>query len=64
MSEHQQVMREVVSCLARVWVLSSAPTTTKEHVYVDGKWVEITIQYNGDLEQPRRRAGDKAEVKT
>lgn len=58
MIEDKRVIREVVDCLARVWVLSSAPETTKEHVYVNGQWVEITIKFNGEIELPRRRAED------
>lgn len=61
MSEDQKrIMREIVGCLARAWVLVGAPDVTKEYIYVDHRWVEITIQYNGELEQPRRRVEDKS----
>ena len=56
--DENRIIREIFGCLARAWVLSSAPKFTKEYVYVDNKWVEITIKYNGDLNIPKRRADD------
>lgn len=56
----RRIMLEVASSLARVWVLSGAPEDTNLYIYVDRKWVEITIRHNGELEQPRRRVEDKA----
>jgi hypothetical protein len=60
MTYENRIMQEIAGCLARTWVLLSAPKSTKEYVYVDGKWVEITIRYNGELDIPRRRVGDRA----
>jgi len=62
MIDEKRIMLEVFGCLARTWVLSSAPNSIREYIYVDGKWVEITIKYNGEMDMPRRRAEDHKEI--
>ncbi len=45
---------------ARAWVMARAPENTKEYVYVEKRWVLVTICHNGEEEAaPRRRADDK-----
>jgi hypothetical protein len=55
------LLREGCGFLARVWKQTAAPVSHVESVFVNGRWVRITIEYdptrNGD--KPMRRAGDK-----
>ena len=59
MNKQRQIVREIASCLARAWVLLTDPKDNEHYIYVNDKWVEITIKYNGELELPHRRVDDK-----
>lgn len=50
-------LREACGNAARVWVLAGAKPT-KQYTYVDNRWVEISIRFNGEEAPPRRREGE------
>lgn len=50
-------LREAAGNAARVWVLTGAKPA-KLYVYVDRRWVEVSLAYNGEEAAPRRRAED------
>ncbi len=58
----KSALRAICVAAAGVWVDERAPKETIEYVYVDNKWVSVTIcyDYNGHEHQttPRRRATD------
>lgn len=58
MTHKDAYLREAAGHAARVWVLSGAKPT-KLHIYVDNRWVEISLRYNGEEAPPHRRAEDK-----
>ncbi len=55
---NRKALREICGAAARVWVLLGAKPM-KEYIYVDHRWVMLTLQYNGEEAAPRRRAGEK-----
>lgn len=57
MTNKEAYLREAVGNAARVWVLSGAKPT-KLYTYVENRWVEISLQFNGEEAPPQRRAGD------
>lgn len=48
--------REACGNAARVWVLAGEPGPVE--VYVEGRWIMVTIQPNGQKRPPHRRAED------
>ena len=51
-------LREVLGAAARMWVLAGAKVY-KEYIYVENRWVMVTLAYNGEENPPRRREADK-----
>jgi hypothetical protein len=56
-------LREICGAAARVWTLTARPgkepEPMSEYIYVEHRWVMVTIQYNGEEKPPRRRATEK-----
>lgn len=50
-------LAEAVGNAARVWVLTGAKPT-KLYTYVENRWVEISLQFNGEENPPKRRVED------
>ncbi len=51
-------LREAVDHAARVWVLTGAKPG-KHYTYIDGRWAETSIKFDGEANPPRRREADK-----
>jgi hypothetical protein len=54
----QAAERETYDHAARIWVLAGAKPG-KYYSYVENRWVEISLKYNGEEAPPRRREADK-----
>ena len=51
-------LKEACGNAARVWVLNGAKPE-KIHIFVEYRWVEVGLKYNGEENPPRRREADK-----
>jgi hypothetical protein len=60
------MLKEACDSAARQWVLAADPNREpepyEEETYINGRWVMVSIQYNGEKMAPRRRAGDAPRV--
>ena len=60
------MLQEACASVARQWVLAAnphrAPQPFEYYVYVEGRWVWVRIQFNGEEKPPRRRASDRDQI--